>query len=46
MKILKIFIMGLFLASTPMMLSACEQQSDLEEGIEEIGDEIDDATTN
>lgn len=46
MKILKIFMLGIFLASTPMILTACDDNSSLEEGAEEISDEIDDATTN
>lgn len=46
MKILKIMMIGMFLASTPILLTACEDESALEEGVEEIGDEIDDATTD
>lgn len=46
MKILKIMMIGMFLASTPTLLTACEDESALEEGVEEIGDEIDDATTD
>jgi hypothetical protein len=37
-------MIGLFLASTPLLLSACEQESALEENMEEAGDEIEEAT--
>jgi len=43
MKLLKILLLGAFFASTPLILTACEQESQLEEGVEEVGDEIDDA---
>lgn len=46
MKIIKVFLMAIFLASTPLLLTACEDESSLEEAAEEISDEIDDATTN
>lgn len=53
MKIFKLILMGVFLASTPVLVTACEQDSalenaaeDIDEGIEEVQDEIDDATTN
>ena len=46
MKAIKLFMLGLFLVGTPLFMTACEQESSLEEGIEEVGDEIDDATTN
>ena len=46
MKLLKLLLLGVFLTSAPMALSACEQESELEEGVEEIGDEVDDATTD
>jgi|TARA_A100000164_G_C21385907_1_gene530832 hypothetical protein len=46
MKYLKLILACLFLASTPLMLSACDKNSDLEEAAEEVSDEIDDATTN
>lgn len=46
MKVLKIILMGFFLTATPLMLTACEDESALEEGVEEVGDEIDDATTD
>lgn len=44
MKVLKYIFLGAFLMATPLALSACEQQSPIEEGLEEVGDEIDDAT--
>jgi hypothetical protein len=43
MNLLKVLFMGVFLFSTPMLLTACEDESALEEGAEEISDEIDDA---
>jgi hypothetical protein len=46
MKYLQAILMGTFLFSAPMVLVACDQDSSLEEGAEEIADEIDDATTN
>jgi hypothetical protein len=46
MKLIKLMLLGVFLAATPLLMMACEQESDLEEGIEEIEDEIDDATTD
>ncbi|MGB0720556.1 MAG: hypothetical protein ACPGRX_08780 [Bdellovibrionales bacterium] len=46
MKLLKTGIIAIALIGTPLLISACEQKSDLEEGVEEIQDEIDDATTN
>lgn len=44
MKFLNIMLLGAFLVSAPLMLTACEEQSSLEEGVEEVGDEIDDAS--
>jgi hypothetical protein len=44
MNILKLMMLGLFMVSTPLMLSACEQESQLEESVEEAGDEIEEAT--
>ncbi len=51
MKMLKMIMLGAFLVATPMALTACEQDSALEnaaedvnEGMEEVADEIDDAT--
>ena len=46
MNYLKITLACLFLASTPLMLTSCDKNSDLEEASEEVSDEIDDATTN
>jgi hypothetical protein len=53
MKFLKYLFMGVFFLSAPMALTACEQESaleesteNIEEGAEEISDEIDDATTD
>lgn len=46
MNILKLAMLGLFMFSTPFVLAACEQESSFEEGVEEVEDEIDDATTN
>lgn len=46
MKLFKYFILGLALISAPAALVACDNDSSLEEGAEEISDEIDDATTN
>ena len=43
MNILKLFFMGVLLFSTPLMLTACEDENAIEEGAEEISDEIDDA---
>lgn len=45
MKTLKTALFALFMLSTPFLVTACEQESSLEEGVEEVGDEIDDATT-
>ena len=46
MNLLKMMMFGLFMLTTPLMLSACDQNNSAEEAVEEIGDEIDDATTN
>lgn len=46
MKLIKLAIVGICLASTPALITACDQNNSLEEGVEEIADEIDDATTN
>lgn len=46
MQYLKMLLLGLAFVSTPLVLSACEDESALEEGVEEVGDEIDDATTD
>ncbi len=52
MRFLRLVLMGLFIVSGSAALTACEQESNLEEGAEEISegaeevaDEIDDATT-
>ena len=45
MKYFKFLMMGVALAGTPLMLTACEEKSALEEAAEEVEDEIDDATT-
>ena len=44
MKFLNVLLLGTFLVSAPLMLTACEEQGPLEEGVEEIEDEIDDAS--
>lgn len=46
MKQFKLFILALCLIGTPLMITACEQESDVEEAVEEVNDEIDDATIN
>lgn len=46
MKLFKLFLVALALTSTPLLITACDQNSSLEEGAEEVSDEIDDATTN
>lgn len=48
MNFLKLALLGFFAVATPMMLAACDQNDNnsVEEVTEEIGDEIDDATTN
>lgn len=46
MNILKLIMLGLFAFSTPVILAACEQETPAEETMEEVSDEIDDATTN
>ena len=46
MSIFKITLMAALLLSTPLLLSACEDKNALEEGAEEVSDEIDDATSN
>lgn len=46
MKLFKLFLVALALTSTPMLLAACDQNTSLEEGAEEVSDEVDDATTN
>ena len=45
MRLFKIFLMGIALASTPLVISACDENTTLEEGAEEVADEVDDATT-
>lgn len=44
MKLLKIMMMGVFLAGTPVLLTACEDETVFEENMEEAGDEIENAT--
>lgn len=44
MKFAKMAFFALFIMSAPFALIACEDESALEEGVEEVGDEIDDAT--
>tara|TARA_R100001143_G_C3237250_1_gene77448 strand:- start:128 stop:265 length:138 start_codon:yes stop_codon:yes gene_type:complete len=44
MKLLKMMMMGVFLAGTPVLLTACEDETQLEESMEEAGDEIENAT--
>ncbi len=46
MKSLKILLAALFLATTPFIITACEQEGPVEESMEEVGDDIDDATGN
>jgi len=44
---MKLVLLGFFAVSTPLLLAACEQENNgAEEVMEEVGDEIDDATTN
>lgn len=45
MKVFKLFLLALVLTSTPLLISACDNNSSLEEAAEEVSDEIDDATT-
>lgn len=44
MKALNLVLLAAFLIGTPLMITACEQQSPLEEAAEEVSDEVDDAT--
>ncbi|WP_340151168.1 hypothetical protein [uncultured Sneathiella sp.] len=44
MKALKMMLMGFVLVAAPLALSACEDESPVGEAIEEVTDEIDDAT--
>ena len=46
MKSLKVLFIALTLATTPLIITACEQEGPVEESLEEVGDEIDDATSN
>ena len=43
MKLFRLFVLGMCLMSLPMVITACEQENSIEEGAEEVGDEIDDA---
>lgn len=45
MKLLHLIMAGLFLFSAPLLLSACKEESPVEEAVEEVQDEVDDATT-
>jgi hypothetical protein len=44
MKTLKMVLAGFVIVSAPLVLTACEQESPLGEAVEEVTDEIDDAT--
>ena len=44
MKILKRMLMGFFIVSAPLTLTACEEENPVGEAVEEVTDEIDDAT--
>ncbi|WP_293959475.1 hypothetical protein [Sneathiella sp.] len=44
MKVLKMMLMGFVLVAAPLALSACEDEGPVEEAVEEVTDEIDDAT--
>lgn len=46
MKLSKLILLSAFALTMPLLLSACERESSVEEAIEEVSDEIDDATTN
>lgn len=46
MNLLKILLLGTFMISGPILLTACEEQSPVEEAAEEAADEIDDHTSN
>ena len=45
MIISKLILLSIFALSAPFALAACEKESEVEEAVEEVGDEIDDATT-
>jgi hypothetical protein len=44
MKTLKMMLMGFFIVSAPLALMACEDENSVGEAVEEVTDEIDDAT--
>ncbi len=44
MKVLKMMLMGFFVVSAPLALTACEEENPVGEAVEEVADELDDAT--
>lgn len=46
MTFMKYAVLGFFMVTTPLMITACDNNNSVEEAAEEVSDEIDDATTN
>ncbi|MDF2368223.1 hypothetical protein [Sneathiella sp.] len=44
MRVLKTMLVGLFIVSAPLVLTACEDENPVGEAVEEVTDELDDAT--